>query len=484
MGPLICFLACWSMVILPVPTAMLTCSRPFFTSIDEGGGNSDIRLPLGPARQVQAAGRSVADLRRTPLDSPAGRRDMGTEQPDKRTSVVDIRVRKGGEPLVCLTAYTALTAVLLDEHVDLLLVGDSLGMVLYGLDTTVAVSLDMMIAHGAAVMRGANRACVIVDMPFGSYQESPQAAFRASTRVMKETGAAGVKLEGGTEMAETIVARIATASGLPQPSKSDSRLDQEEIFHDQWAGEVSPEEVRVRESFEAVTAPENRYILSLLGDLGGKRVLDLGCGLGEASVYFATKGALVTACDLSLGMLDITSQVAACHGVSVTLHRGAADRTGLAESSFDIVYSANLLHHVDAAAALDEIHRVLATGGIFVTWDPLGHNPIIDVYRRMAKSVRTLGEQPLRMSDLELFQTRFRDVRWRCFWLLTQAIFIRFYLWEKTHPSKERYWKKILTDAERISKFYQRLESLDHRILNAFPWLGRYCWNILVWGRK
>ncbi len=80
---------------------------------------------------------------------------MGTEQPDKRTTVVDIRARKGGRPLVCLTAYTALTAVLLDEHVDLLLVGDSLGMVLYGLDTTVAVSLDMMIAHGAAVMRGA-----------------------------------------------------------------------------------------------------------------------------------------------------------------------------------------------------------------------------------------------------------------------------------------------------------------------------------------
>ena len=129
---------------------------------------------------------------------------MGTEQPDKRITVVDIRARKGGQPLVCLTAYTALTAVLLDEHVDLLLVGDSLGMVLYGLDTTVAVSLDMMIAHGAAVMRGARRPCVIVDMPFGSYQESREAAFRASARVMKETGAAGVKLEGGTEMAETI----------------------------------------------------------------------------------------------------------------------------------------------------------------------------------------------------------------------------------------------------------------------------------------
>jgi 3-methyl-2-oxobutanoate hydroxymethyltransferase len=131
----------------------------------------------------------------------------------KRVTVPDIKSRKGGVPIVCLTAYTSLTAVLLDEHVDLLLVGDSLGMVLYGMDSTLAVTLDMMIAHGQAVMRGAQRACVIVDLPFGTYQESPHHAFRNAARVMKEVGCAGVKLEGGIEMAETI--RFLAERGIP-----------------------------------------------------------------------------------------------------------------------------------------------------------------------------------------------------------------------------------------------------------------------------
>ncbi len=131
----------------------------------------------------------------------------------KKVTVPEIRARKGGEPIVCLTAYTSLTAVLLDEHVDLLLVGDSLGMVLYGMDSTLGVTLDMMIAHGQAVMRGSRKACVIVDMPFGSYQESPQDAFRNAARVMKKVGCSGVKLEGGVEMAETI--RFLVQRGIP-----------------------------------------------------------------------------------------------------------------------------------------------------------------------------------------------------------------------------------------------------------------------------
>lgn len=121
-----------------------------------------------------------------------------------RISVPDIRGRKGGEPIVCLTAYTAPMAKLVDPHVDLILVGDSLGMVLYGFDTTLPVTLDMMIAHGAAVVRGSKQACVIIDMPFGSYQESREQAFRSAARAMTQTGASGVKLEGGAEMAETV----------------------------------------------------------------------------------------------------------------------------------------------------------------------------------------------------------------------------------------------------------------------------------------
>ncbi len=128
----------------------------------------------------------------------------------------DIQARKrsrGGEPLVCLTSYTTLTARLLDAHTDLMLVGDSLGMVLYGLETTVGVTLDMMIAHGQAVMRGARRSCVVVDMPFGTYQESPEVAFRNAARIMKEVGCTGVKFEGGIEMAPTV--KFLTERGIP-----------------------------------------------------------------------------------------------------------------------------------------------------------------------------------------------------------------------------------------------------------------------------
>lgn len=138
---------------------------------------------------------------------------MSTEIRTKRLTVRDIRARKGGEPVVMLTAYTTPIAKLLDPHVDVLLVGDSLGMVLYGMDTTLGVTLDMMINHGKAVMRGSQTAMVIIDMPFGSYQESPEQAFRNAARVMSETGCAAIKLEGGVEMAETV--RFLADRGIP-----------------------------------------------------------------------------------------------------------------------------------------------------------------------------------------------------------------------------------------------------------------------------
>lgn len=132
----------------------------------------------------------------------------------KRISVPQIMAHKAsGEPVVCLTCYHAHTARLLDEHVDLMLVGDSLGNVIHGLENSLAVTLDMMILHGQAVMRGAKRALVVVDMPFGSYEESPQVAFRNAARVMHETGCQAVKLEGGARMAETIA--YLTDRGIP-----------------------------------------------------------------------------------------------------------------------------------------------------------------------------------------------------------------------------------------------------------------------------
>ena len=130
-----------------------------------------------------------------------------------RTTVADIAKRKGGQPIVCLTAYTAPMAKLLDPHVDVLLVGDSMGMTLYGMDSTLGVTLDMMIAHGTAVVRGSQCACVIVDLPFGTYEETPEQAFRNSARILAETGSAAVKLEGGEEIADTV--RFLVDRGIP-----------------------------------------------------------------------------------------------------------------------------------------------------------------------------------------------------------------------------------------------------------------------------
>ena len=127
-----------------------------------------------------------------------------TQEVVKRISVPDIAGRKGGEPIVCLTAYDAPMAALLDPHCDVLLVGDSLGMAVHGLPNTVGVTLEMMILHGQAVMRGARRALVVVDMPFGSYEGGKDVAYDNCVRVMKETGAQAVKLETSVELAEIV----------------------------------------------------------------------------------------------------------------------------------------------------------------------------------------------------------------------------------------------------------------------------------------
>jgi 3-methyl-2-oxobutanoate hydroxymethyltransferase len=131
----------------------------------------------------------------------------------KRFTAPDIRARKGGEPIVMLTSYHAHTARILDSHCDVILVGDSLGMVMHGLETTVPVTLDMMILQGLAVMRGSRRALVVVDMPFGSYEMSKEQAFASCARVLKETHCGAVKLEGGRRMAETI--RFLVERGVP-----------------------------------------------------------------------------------------------------------------------------------------------------------------------------------------------------------------------------------------------------------------------------
>ncbi len=138
---------------------------------------------------------------------------MSTQSFKKRLTAPDIAARKGGAPIVALTSYHAHTAAIADKYVDFLLVGDSLGMVMHGFESTLPVPLDLMIMHGRAVMRGAKHCLVVVDMPFGSYEESPAQAFHNAAKVIKETECGAIKLEGGRRMAETI--HFLTERGIP-----------------------------------------------------------------------------------------------------------------------------------------------------------------------------------------------------------------------------------------------------------------------------
>jgi len=259
----------------------------------------------------------------------------------------------------------------------------------------------------------------------------------------------------------------------------------EQRFHDEWASAIDPREVPVLETFQASTSPEARWLAAAMGPLQGKRVLELGSGAGEAAVYFALQGGRVTATDLSPRMLDVVNRVAALHGVSVeTRLCSAEDLSVFPESSFDIVYAANLLHHADIPTCLDQVRRILKTGGVACFYDPVAYNPLINIYRHMATKVRTEDEHPIRRSDVKLLRERFRTVRTKFFWLSTLLIFVRFYLIDRVHPNQDRYWKRILTREPEIRGTYLALEKIDRALLRLFPLLGWWCWNVAVVAEK
>jgi len=265
---------------------------------------------------------------------------------------------------------------------------------------------------------------------------------------------------------------------------ADSTLDRERHFHDRWAAAIDLDGLRVQDYFEAATAPENRFILRHLGDVRGRRLLDLGCGAGENSVYFALRGARCVAADLSPGMVQVACQLAERNGATIEGCVANATALPFPDSSFDIVYAANLLHHIpEPHRALREMHRVLVPGGKACFWDPLRHNPLINVYRRMATAVRTVDEQPLDLQFVASVQRLFTEVRYDTFWLATLWIFLHFYLIERVHPNDDRYWKKIIREHERLTPLYRRLERCD-RWLKRLPGMRRMAWNLAVVATK
>ena len=258
----------------------------------------------------------------------------------------------------------------------------------------------------------------------------------------------------------------------------------EAAFHDRWAGSTRIEDVLVRECFEAPTAMENQFILRRMGPLRGKKLLDIGAGLGESSVYFALRGARVTTVDVSRGMVDTALALGKKYGVELEGFVAGAEDLDVPAGSYDLVYIANTIHHVQNRALLFErIHRALKRGGMFFSYDPLAYNPAINVYRRMATQVRTPDESPLTIADVKLAREYFRRVGHREFWISSLLLFAKYYLKDRVHPNEDRYWKRILRESEKALWWWKPLRAMD-TALTRIPLVRWLAWNIVLWGEK
>jgi SAM-dependent methyltransferase len=258
----------------------------------------------------------------------------------------------------------------------------------------------------------------------------------------------------------------------------------EQDFHNEWALHTRLDQILVRECFEAPTAVENRFILSQMGDLRGKTILDIGAGLGESSVYFALQGAIVTATDISPRMVETTIALGKQYGVEIQGIVSVGEDLRLPADQFDLVYIANTIHHVqDRARLLEQVRNSLKPGGRFFSFDPVAYNPVINVYRRMANQVRTEDESPLGIQDLRLARRYFPDVRHRVFWIATLLLFLKYYLVDRVHPNADRYWKRIFKETSRTLWWWLPLRSLDS-VLTRLPLVSFLAWNVVMWGTK
>lgn len=252
-------------------------------------------------------------------------------------------------------------------------------------------------------------------------------------------------------------------------------------FHDQWGNTTEAEAIDVFKCFTAETSVDFQLAERLLGDFKNRKILDLGCGLGEASVYFALNGAKVVALDISPGMLDCARKLATKYSMvkKVRFIEAPAEKLPFKPETFDLIFGGNVLHHVDLPQVSREIKRVLKKGGKAVFIEPLGYNPVIQIYRKMAGDIRTKMERPFTFSEIRKLGKGFRRVAHTEQQLFTTLIFVWFFVGERLNPSRVRYWKRIIEEGERYARPFKVLAKIDRLVLRI-PFLKMLCWNTVV----
>lgn len=274
---------------------------------------------------------------------------------------------------------------------------------------------------------------------------------------------------------------------LSEPSQNKNQFRKEALFHDKWANSENVNDINVYNLFKSITAMENKFIVSHMGKLKNKKILDIGCGLGESAVYFALNGAEVTAADISPQMVGFAKELAKRYKVTIEFIVSSAEELNFKDESFDFIYCANLIHHIpvsDRPAFIKKIHKFFKKDGWFYSWDPLRYNPVINVYRKVANKVRSQEETPLDFSILKDFKRLFSRVHHKEFWLTTLVLFLKYYFVNRHDPNKIRYWKMIYREKpEDIGWWFNKFKKIDD-VLLKLPLLKKLAWNILIYAQK
>jgi len=261
-------------------------------------------------------------------------------------------------------------------------------------------------------------------------------------------------------------------------------MDARQISESMFYNNQFFEDELIYENFEKITAVENKEALKAMGgkeNLKNKKILDLGCGIGDITVYFALQGAEVYGIDVSNKMINDAKNLAQKYNVedSCTFTEGAAENLDFKDNYFDFVFGNGILHHANIPKTMEEIHRVLKKDGKALFIEPLTYNPIINIYRKIATKVRSEGEKPLTLKDFKIIKKYFNRMEHKEFWFFSQYLFMHFYL-EGCNPNHTKYWKKIIKDADKYRKIFKPLKYLDDIVLKILPFLRPLCWTTVI----
>lgn len=259
-----------------------------------------------------------------------------------------------------------------------------------------------------------------------------------------------------------------------------ARQTSESLFYD---NQVFDDEL-IYENFEKITAVENKEVLKEMGgkeNLKNKKILDLGCGIGDTAIYFALQGASVYGIDISKKMINIANRLAEKYRVKhmCNFNIGAAENINFKDNYFDFVFGNGILHHADIPKTIEEVHRILKKNGKAFFIEPLAYNPIINIYRKKAKEIRSTNEKPLTIKDFKIINKYFKKMEHKEFWFLSLYLFMQFYI-EGSDPNRTKYWKKIIKDADKYTALYKPLKFLDDVILKIIPPLRLFCWTTVI----